>query len=634
VGTNSGFNNNQEGGLMKEFTPSSKGLPCPVCGRTKDSDCRVKEQGNLIFCHTHPDDPKQPINGYKFYATSRDGIWGVFISDIRGDKGQLKGRKIRTGETRSQFFYPNRDGSNLLKVEKIKQGGQKQFYQYHWDGTNWVSGVPDKIKPTIPIYRYAEVREAIAANQPIIVVEGETSADALWTIGIAATTFLGGAHKLNSYGRGYKADLSGADLILCPDRDKPGLEHMDEVQKLFPSARLLKVWQKSPIWLCVPDQGGLDVEDWIAEGATKEDILAAIESAPNGKPKKSAVELRKKVEQVDAESDLFQRTLLEQEVGSEYGVRGRNLDRLIDALAPKPESSLVFLSELADAAYLQMEAQAESTTLPGYCTGFHDIDAITQGLMPSDLIVLAARPSMGKTALGLNFALNIAEQYKKPCLVFSLEMSAQQLNYRLISMRSKVSSQRLRTGRISTNEWESVSRAVGELMNVPVGIDDNPSLTVEDIKEKADSVIAQKGDLSLIVIDYLQLMQCNGGAENRNAEISRISRGLKALARQLNVPIIALSQLSRSVESRQDKRPIMSDLRESGAIEQDADMIMMLYREDYYFKDSENKGVTEVSFVKHRNGPTGVVKLLFKADDTSFVDFNPPINIGNWRESA
>jgi replicative DNA helicase len=620
---------------MAEFTRSGKNNPCPVCDRVSDSDCRVKEQGNLVFCHTHIEDPKQIINGYKFHASTKDGLWGIFLNDLRGNKGQLQGRKIRTGETRSQFFYPNRDGSNLLKVEKVKQGNEKQFYQYHWDGSGWTAGVPDKIKPTIPIYRYAEVREAIAANQQVVIVEGETSADSLWNIGIPATTFLGGSKKLHSFGKGYKADLSGADLILCPDRDKPGLEHMDEVQKLFPSAKLLKVYPKSPIWASVPDQGGLDIEDWITDGATKEEILAAIESKPDGKPKKSAIELRKRVERVESEKNLFERTLLEQEIGSEYGVRGKTLERLIDALEPERESSLVYLSDLSLTIYQQIQTQSESISLPGYCSGFHDIDALTQGFMPSDLIVLAARPSMGKTALALNFALNIAKSYKKHCLIFSLEMSSPQLNYRLLSMVSKISSQRLRTGRVSTHEWQVLSRALGEITEeVPIGIDDNPSLTVDDIREKAETVIKEKGSLSLIVIDYIQLMKCNGGAENRNAEISRISRGLKALARQLNVPIIALSQLSRAVESRTDKRPVMSDLRESGAIEQDADMIMMLYRDEYYHKESENRGVAELSFVKHRNGPTGVVKLLFKEEDTSFTDFSPPINIDDWRNRA
>ncbi len=618
---------------MDRFTRSGKNNPCPVCDRISDQDCRVKEQGNLVFCHTHPTDPKNPINGYRFHATSKDGLWGVFVNDLRGEKGQLKGRKLRAGETRSQFFYPNRDGTKLLKVEKVKQGSQKQFYQYHWEGDGWVSGVPDKIKPVIPIYRYAEVREAIANKQQIIVVEGETSADALWTIGIASTTFLGGSKKLHSFGKGYKADLSGADLILCPDRDKPGLEHMDDVQKLFPSAKLLKVYPKSPIWSCVPDQGGLDIEDWIQDGATVEDILGAIETN-EGKPKKSATDLRKKVEQVEAELDLFQRTLLEQEVGTEYGVRGKTLDKLIDALTPPPPSSMVFLSDLSLSIYDQITSRSESKTLPGYQSGFYELDAMTQGFQPSDLIVLAARPSMGKTALALCITRNIAETYKKPCLVFSLEMSAPQLNYRLLSMESRISSQRLRTGRISSHEWDAVNLATAALSEVEIGIDDNPVLTIEDIHAKTSEVIERKGSISMIGIDYLQLMKCNGSSENRNTEISKISRGLKALAREFNVPIIALSQLSRGVESRRDKRPIMSDLRESGAIEQDADMIMMLYREDYYIKDTPNRGVTEVSIVKHRNGPTGMVKLLFDAENTKFENINPPTSIGAWRERA
>ena len=604
--------------MPSEFSKSGKNNPCSVCNRTSDTDCRSKEQDNLIFCHTHIDDPGQTLNGYKYVSATKDDLWGIFVNDQHNSKGELRGRKIRVGEERSQFFYPARDGQALIKIEKVKQGAEKQFYQYHWDGQNWTSGMPDKVKPTIPVYRYSEVKAAIDAGQPVLVVEGESSADALWAIGIAATTFIGGAKKLHSYGKGYKADLSGADLILCPDRDKPGLAHMDEVSKLFPMAKLIRVYPKSPIWACVPDHNGLDVEDWIAEGATPEEILEAVEQSP-GKAKKSAGDLRKKVERVEQEQDLFERTLLEQEVSSEYGVRGRTLGRLIEALAPVEKPPVVFLSDLSTALYQKMEERSVNGVSPGYLSGLENVDEILYGFQPSDLVILAARPSMGKTALALNFARNISRTYGVPVIFFSLEMSAAQLNYRLLSMASQVPSQRLRLGKISSQEWVSVSRAVNELIETPIAIDDSSAIRVDDIRVKAQKVITDHGSLSMIVIDYLQLMSADS-AENRNAEISKISRGLKALARDLNVPVLALSQLSRSVESRSDKRPMMSDLRDSGAIEQDADVIMMLYRDEYYNPNSDDRAVAELSIVKHRNGPTGMAKLLFQKEFGTFQD--------------
>jgi hypothetical protein len=261
---------------VSQFIYSSKKSPCPVCGRDSDGDCRMREQENLVLCHTNIDNPGDILNNYQYLKRTDDSMWGVFVYNERNQKGELKGKKIRSGEKRSEFLYPNRDGSPFIKIEKVKQGSEKAFYQYHWLEDHWESGLPEHIRAPIPIYRYIDCKQAIANGEAITIVEGETSADALWAIGIPATTFLGGAKKYRSYGKGYKDDLSGAAIILCPDRDKAGISHMDDVAKDFPEALWLRVYPKSPIWAAVPDHGGLDVEDWINEGATTEEIISAI----------------------------------------------------------------------------------------------------------------------------------------------------------------------------------------------------------------------------------------------------------------------------------------------------------------------------------------------------------------------
>jgi len=219
----------------------------------------------------------------------------------------------------------------------------------------------------------------------------------------------------------------------------------------------------------------------------------------------------------------------------------------------------------------------------------------------------------------LNVARNIADTHRQPVAVFSLEMSKAQLIYRLLSSEAKIESGRLRTGRIAQHEWEPMGHAINTLSQLPIFIDDTPGIGVTEIRSKARRLQAEQGGtLGLILIDYLQLME--GSGDNRVQELSKITRSLKGLARELNVPVIALSQLSRGVESRTNKRPMMSDLRESGAIEQDADLIMMLYREEYYDPDTPDRGIAEIILTKHRNGPTGTVKLLFQPEFTQFLN--------------
>ncbi|MFT4198127.1 MAG: replicative DNA helicase [Pseudoxanthomonas sp.] len=257
-------------------------------------------------------------------------------------------------------------------------------------------------------------------------------------------------------------------------------------------------------------------------------------------------------------------------------------------------------------------------SITGLPTGYSEFDEMTAGLQPTDLLILAARPSMGKTTLALNMAEYAAMKSKKPVAVFSMEMSASQLALRLISSVGRVNATRLRTGQLEDEDWSRVTSAIRLLKETKIFIDDTPALSPEVLRSKARR-LKREHDLGLIVIDYLQLMAVPGNQENRATEISEISRSLKALAKELNVPVIALSQLNRSLEQRADKRPVMADLRESGAIEQDADVIVFIYRDEYYNKEnSPDKGLAEVIIGKQRNGPTGSIKLKFFGEYTRF----------------
>lgn len=279
------------------------------------------------------------------------------------------------------------------------------------------------------------------------------------------------------------------------------------------------------------------------------------------------------------------------------------------------------VEETLDKITTLYENKAGLTGLP---TGFRDLDDLTSGLQPSDLILIAARPSMGKTAFTLNIAQNVGVRQKKTVAFFSLEMSKEQLVQRLLCQISHIDSQKLRTGQLNSDkEWNELTRACDVLYQSPIYIDDTPGITVAEMRSKTRRLKVEHG-LDLIVVDYLQLMQGSShrSSENRQQEISEISRSLKGLARELKVPLIALSQLSRSVESRQEKKPMLSDLRESGALEQDADIVSFLYREGYYNPESDRKDITEVIVAKHRNGPVGTIELYFKGEYTLFMNLD------------
>lgn len=259
--------------------------------------------------------------------------------------------------------------------------------------------------------------------------------------------------------------------------------------------------------------------------------------------------------------------------------------------------------------------------ITGVPTGYHDFDEMTSGLQASDLVIIAGRPSMGKTTFAMNIAEHVAIKSAKPVLVFSMEMPGDSIVMRLLSSLCRIDQLRIRTGKLEDEDWPRISSTVSMLSEAPMFIDDTPALSPAELRARARRLAKEQGQLGLIVVDYLQLMQVPGYSENRTAEISEISRSLKALAKELKVPVIALSQLNRSLEQRADKRPVMSDLRESGAIEQDADLIVFIYRDEVYNENSPDKGTAEVIISKQRNGPIGKVRLTFLGQYTCFENF-------------
>ena len=323
------------------------------------------------------------------------------------------------------------------------------------------------------------------------------------------------------------------------------------------------------------------------------DEIATTAFNPQGQPVSQILD--------EAESRIFRIG----EEGSRGGAGFQAMDKLVQALIDRVQ---------------ELEANG-SEDVTGIRTGFYDLDRMTAGLQKGDLIVLAARPSMGKTAFALNIAEHVAVQEGLPVAVFSMEMGASQLALRVVGSLGRIDQQHLRTGRLRDDEWERLPEAASKLSESPMFIDETPGLNPAELRARARRLARQYGGtLGLIVIDYLQLMSgsSNSSDENRATVLGEISRGMKGLAKELQCPVIALSQLNRSVETRPDKRPMMSDLRESGAIEQDADVIMFIYRDDYYNKDSKEPGVAEIVLAKQRNGPVGTVKLTFLKPLTRF----------------
>ena len=346
----------------------------------------------------------------------------------------------------------------------------------------------------------------------------------------------------------------------------------------------------------------------------------------------SAANIRRYAEIVRERAILRQLVTVGDEIaGNALNPAGRDVKQLlddaeqrifqIDEAGNRSNNGFVAIQPLLGEVVERMEtllARDSQSDITGVATGFADLDRMTSGLQPGDMIVVAGRPSMGKTAFALNIAEHVGVELRLPVAIFSLEMSGPQLATRFLSSVGRIDQSKLRTGRLTDDEWDRMTVALGKLHEAPIHIDETGAINSTDLRARARRLHRQFGKLGLIIIDYLQLMSSNRMGENRATEISEISRSIKALAKELQVPIIALSQLSRKVEERTDKRPLMSDLRESGAIEQDADIIMMMYREEYYKPDTQDKGIAEVGIGKHRNGPTGTVKLTFLGEYTKF----------------
>lgn len=299
-------------------------------------------------------------------------------------------------------------------------------------------------------------------------------------------------------------------------------------------------------------------------------------------------------------------------------------ERLVDFKNQLLFSHAIDNVELLNSIFANLKAKSIEPVLAGLSSGFYDLDCITQGFQKSDLIIVAGRPSIGKTALILNIVADVVRQSRLPVLLFSLEMSKEQILYRLLSIETQISQLRLKSGNLGKEDWVKISRVIPILARVPLYIDDNFNLSIQDIRSKIKSIIFEQKNLGLVVIDYLQLMQSSDSKmENRVQELAYTTRALKMLAREFNVPIIVLSQLSRNVENRVDKRPILSDLRESGSIEQDADLILLLYKSTSHNQlDNQTTSLIELIIAKQRNGPTGVVKLKFENESTKFLDWS------------
>jgi replicative DNA helicase len=346
----------------------------------------------------------------------------------------------------------------------------------------------------------------------------------------------------------------------------------------------------------------------------------------------SASNIRRYAEIVRERSILRKLVSASDEIATNaFNPQGKAIDRILDEAEQKIfnigeegsrmkqgfQSMDTLVVELLDRVQEMADNPNDITGVP---TGFYDLDRMTSGLQPGDMVVLAARPSMGKTAFAINIAEHVALNEGLPVAVFSMEMGASQLAVRVVGSIGRIDQGHLRTGKLSDDEWPRLTEAIEKLRTVSLHIDETPGLTPSELRANARRLARQCGKLGLIVVDYLQLMSGSGGSggDNRATELGEISRGLKMLAKELQCPVIALSQLNRSVEQRTDKRPMMSDLRESGAIEQDADIIMFIYRDDYYNKDSKEPGVAEIIIGKQRNGPTGTVKLTFLKNLTRF----------------
>ncbi|WP_298608726.1 replicative DNA helicase [uncultured Thiothrix sp.] len=381
----------------------------------------------------------------------------------------------------------------------------------------------------------------------------------------------------------------------------------------------------------------ITLSEWLKENRSLEDAGGLAYLATMAKDTPSAANINAYADIVREKSILRQLISVGTEIAdSGYNTEGRDSRELLDQAERKVfeiaeqgarnTKSFRDLKSLMKATLENIEVLSKlNSTITGVSTGYTDLDEMTSGLQKGDLVIVAGRPSMGKTTFSMNIAEYAAAHKKLPVAVFSMEMPAEQLTLRLLSSMGRVDQHRLRTGQLMDEDWPRIATAVKIFADVPMFIDDSPALSPNEVRARSRRLVREHGQLGLIVLDYLQLMQGNGKSENRTNEVSEISRSLKALAKELSTPIVVLSQLNRSLEQRPNKRPVMSDLRESGAIEQDADVIMFVYRDEVYHPDSAEKGSAEIIIAKQRNGPIGTCRLTFLGKYTRFENYTPEV---------
>lgn len=381
----------------------------------------------------------------------------------------------------------------------------------------------------------------------------------------------------------------------------------------------------------------ITLSEWLKENRSLEDAGGLAYLATMAKDTPSAANIAAYADIVREKSILRQLISVGTEIAdSGYNTEGRDSRELLDQAERKVfeiaeqgtrnTKSFRDLKSLMKATLENIELLSKlNSTITGVSTGYTDLDEMTSGLQKGDLVIVAGRPSMGKTTFSMNIAEYAAAHKKLPVAVFSMEMPAEQLTLRLLSSMGRVDQHRLRTGQLTDEDWPRIATAVKIFADVPMFIDDSPALSPNEVRARSRRLVREHGQLGLIVLDYLQLMQGSGKNENRTTEVSEISRSLKALAKELSTPIIVLSQLNRSLEQRPNKRPVMSDLRESGAIEQDADVIMFVYRDEVYHPDSAEKGSAEIIIAKQRNGPIGTCRLTFLGKYTRFENYTPEV---------
>ncbi len=491
-------------------------------------------------------------------------------------------------ESETTYDYCGPDGNLVYQV--VRKPGKK-FLQRQPDGRGgWIWNLQG-IQP-LP-YRLPEL--LTSDSDTVFIVEGEKDVENLRALGLTATCNSGGAGK-------FRPELAqwfkGLDVVILADNDEPGREHADLVyntlEMVAESVRVLTLPG-------LPEKG--DVSDWLNQGHGREDLLELLEEKSD---RFGLISVASRLSDLARDESV--------EIGDAIAQVERMLAKLKADQEPGTEQALddVIL------AYLQaQEDLASGKRALGVATGYVDLDSILGNLGRSDLVILAARPAMGKTSLAVNIGINVAAILGKPTLMFSMEMGAEQIAARVLSSLAGIDLSSLRQGRLDADEAMRLATQAASLVGVPFYIEPSPYLTTEQLRTRAYSFLARHHRLGLVVVDYLQLMS-SGGRGNKVQEVTEISRALKGLARELNVPVLALSQLSRSVESRERKVPQLSDLRESGAIEQDADAVIAVYRDDYYDEETDRPNLADLIVLKHRNGPTGKVTLHFDKATTTF----------------